>query len=100
MEKVLSENEEKVPEDAKSAVNDALAKAKEALEGDDPKEKKKALENLTEESMKIGQAIYEAEASESAEADDGSVPEGDEIIEGEDTEVPDPDPPVKGDEEG
>ena len=61
LEKTMKENDEKIPEDLKSTINsklDALKKAKDEKNFD---EIKKIQEELQQEMMKIGEAIYKAQ---------------------------------------
>ncbi|MDT0164099.1 molecular chaperone DnaK [Actinotalea sp. AC32] len=60
-EKVLAENGDKVPDDVKTEVNDALAELRTALEGDDVEAVKAKQSALVTVSQKIGEAIYKAD---------------------------------------
>ncbi len=73
-EKSLSEHKDKVDPTTVEAIELAVGTLKEALEGEDPDKIKSGIQNVTEASMKLGEAIYkaEAEASESAADDTGS----------------------------
>ena len=68
-EKSLKDYGDKVSEDDRKAIEDALAALKSAAEGDDAEEIKAKSNALAEASMKLGQAMYEASQAESAEAD-------------------------------
>ncbi|TWP52997.1 molecular chaperone DnaK [Lentzea tibetensis] len=57
-EKVVKENEDKLPADVKDKVNAAIAEANEALKGTDIAAIKTAVEKLATESQSIGQALY------------------------------------------
>lgn len=77
-EKTLEEVGEKVSEDEKKAVSDAVAELKTAKEADnldDMKTKKEALEKVAQEmAMKLyQQAAPEADAQQGAKTDDGTV---------------------------
>ncbi|MGW2195139.1 Hsp70 family protein, partial [Streptosporangium sp. NPDC001682] len=64
-EKFLGENAEKVPEDIKNEVNEAVAELKKALEGTDSSEIRASAEKLATVSQKMGSAIYaQSQASE------------------------------------
>ena len=63
-EKNLSEYGEKIPEEDKAAIEAAIAKTKEALEGDDLEEINAQTEALTQASMKLGEAMYKAAQAE------------------------------------
>ena len=66
VEKTLKDNEGKVPADAKSEAETALAEAKSALEGQDADRVKAAGDKLTQAAMKIGEAMYKAQQAEGA----------------------------------
>ncbi|WP_336070778.1 molecular chaperone DnaK [Nitratireductor rhodophyticola] len=68
-EKSLGEYGDKVSEEEKKAIEDALAELKTAVEGDDAEDIKAKTNALAEASMKLGQAMYEASQAEAAEAD-------------------------------
>src|SRR5690606_36251020 len=57
-EKFLRENDEKVPADVKTEVNDAIAEVKKALEGSDVEAIKTSSEKLAQVSQKMGAALY------------------------------------------
>jgi molecular chaperone DnaK len=87
-EKFLGENEDKVPDDIKSEVREALAEVKKALEGNDTDEIKSATEKAAQVSQKMGTAIYQAtqaqQASEAPTAESGAeTPADDEVVEAE-----------------
>jgi len=77
-EKFLGENEDKVPEDIKSEVREALADVKKALESNDTEAIKTASERAAQVSQKMGTAIYQqaqaqqASSSQSQSADGSS----------------------------
>jgi molecular chaperone DnaK len=65
-EKSLKEYGEKLSEDDRKAIEDAIAALKTASEGEDSEEIKAKTQSLAEVSMKLGQAMYEAaQAAES-----------------------------------
>ena len=90
-EKFLGENEDKVPDDIKSEVREALAEVRKALESNDTDAIKSASERAAQVSQKMGTAIYQqaqaqqAQAQQSGSADDGSTqtPADDEVVEAE-----------------
>src|SRR5205814_3275067 len=88
-EKFLGENEEKVPEDIKSEVREALAEVKKALESNDTEAIKTASERAAQVSQKMGTAIYQQaqaqQASSQSESADGSsgTQDDDEVVEAE-----------------
>jgi molecular chaperone DnaK len=67
-EKFLSENADKLPEDAKSNVDGPMADLKKALEGEDIEAIKSATESLSNATQSLGAAMYaQAQAAQSAE---------------------------------
>jgi len=85
-EKTLKDLGDKVPEDTKTMVEEAVAGAKSALEGDDTDALTAASDKLREAGMKLGEIAYqtaEAEASEGASTESGeaeSAPAEDEEV--------------------
>ncbi|MFT3660294.1 MAG: molecular chaperone DnaK [Gordonia sp. (in: high G+C Gram-positive bacteria)] len=57
-EKVLKDNEDKIPADVAETVKGAVDEAKEALKGTDTAAIRSAIEKLSEKSQAMGQAIY------------------------------------------
>jgi molecular chaperone DnaK len=90
-EKFLGENEDKVPDDIKSEVREALAEVKKALESNDTDAIKSATERAAQVSQKMGTAIYaqaqaaqQAQAQSSGSAEDGAqTPADDDVVEAE-----------------
>ncbi|NVB42076.1 molecular chaperone DnaK [Pseudenhygromyxa sp. WMMC2535] len=75
IEKLLSENGDKLPADAKTEVDAALTEAKEALESQDDDKVKAAQEKLTAASHKLAQAMYgQGEGAPGAEPGAGFDP--------------------------
>jgi molecular chaperone DnaK len=68
-EKILSENEDKVPAEVADDVKEAIAEVRKALEGDDTAAVKTAHDALVEKAQRIGEAIYKAEQESSASGD-------------------------------
>ncbi|HWK65748.1 MAG TPA: molecular chaperone DnaK [Rhizobiaceae bacterium] len=68
-EKSLSEYGDKVTEADRTAISDAIAALKTAVEGDDVEAINAKSQALAEASMKLGQAMYEASQKDAAEAD-------------------------------
>ncbi|WP_292898315.1 molecular chaperone DnaK [Nitratireductor sp.] len=88
-EKSLSEYGDKVSEEEKKAIEDALAELKTATEGDDAEDIKAKTNALAEASMKLGQAMYEAsqaEAAESGAAADAKA-SGDDVVDADFEEI-------------
>lgn len=69
IEKLLKDEADKVSEDTRSAVQTAVDKVKEALQGEDTAAVKTALDELNEVSQRIGQEIYQANAAKEAAGD-------------------------------
>ncbi|MGH3854633.1 MAG: molecular chaperone DnaK [Pseudonocardiaceae bacterium] len=59
-EKVIKDNDEKLPADVKDKVNIALGQAQEALKGTDTTLIRTAMDKLATESQALGQALYQA----------------------------------------
>jgi molecular chaperone DnaK len=78
-EKVLADNGDKVPAEVKTEVEEAIAEAKKALEGEDIEAVKSTMTTLSTVSQKIGEAIYksEAESGEGASEQPASEESGD-----------------------
>jgi molecular chaperone DnaK len=67
-EKTIKENEGKVPEAEKLAAEQAIAAARTAMEGQDTAAIQAAAEALSQVAMKLGEAMYKAQAAEEAPA--------------------------------
>ncbi|WNM24239.1 molecular chaperone DnaK [Demequina capsici] len=72
-EKILSDNEDKVPAEIADDVKAAIAEVKTALEGDDTEAVKTAHEALVTKAQKIGEAIYAADQSAGVDVDADSA---------------------------
>jgi len=68
-EKSLKDYGDKVSADDRKAIEDAIAGLKAAAEGDDADEITAKTQTLAEVSMKLGQAMYEAQQADAANAD-------------------------------
>jgi molecular chaperone DnaK len=66
VEKILKENDEKLPDDVKSEVQADVDALKSALAGEDDEALKKAVEALSQSQTKLGEALYTAEPDEGA----------------------------------
>jgi molecular chaperone DnaK len=89
-EKFVAENDDKIPDDIKSEVNEAVADLKKALEGTDIDAIKEATEKAAQVSQKMGTAIYaqsqaaNAAAGESAPGEaSGEEQQDDEVVDAE-----------------
>ena len=73
-EKILEESGDKIPDDVKTPVTEALAALKEALKGtDNDDEVRSAMEDLNKKSAAMGQAVYQAaQAEQAAQASAGA----------------------------
>ena len=96
-DKNLAEYGDKVPEDDKTAIEDAVTGLRDVMDGEDLDAITAKTETLTQAAMKLGEAIYKAsqeEAAQAAAAGDGTAegdtPEG-EAADGEDSNVVDAD---------
>jgi len=77
LEKTLKDGEGKVSPADKAEADAAIAEAKSALEGGDVAAVKAASEKLTQVAMKVGEAMYKAEA---ANAGPEAGPEGEKVV--------------------
>jgi molecular chaperone DnaK len=77
-EKILKENEDKIPQDLKTEVEGKLSALKEASKGSDSAAIKKAMDDFNESLQKIGQHIYAqaggASAGGAGQTSDGGQP--------------------------
>ncbi len=64
----LKDHGDKVDEEVKKSIEDAITELKTALEGEDLEDIKKKTESLTEVSLKLGEAIYKSSMAEEAAA--------------------------------
>ncbi|MFT4186498.1 MAG: molecular chaperone DnaK [Micrococcaceae bacterium] len=88
VDKLLKDNDDKLPEDVKSDVKGDVDDLKKALEGDDADAVKSAFDKLSQSQVKIGEAIYKQQEqsatedaeSETSDATDSSSSESDEDI--------------------
>ena len=73
-EKILEESGDKIPDDVKTPVTEALAALKQALKGtDNDDEVRSAMEDLNKKSAAMGQAVYQAaQAEQAAQASAGA----------------------------
>jgi molecular chaperone DnaK len=75
-EKLLSENADKITDDVKQPVEEAIAELKTALEGEDIDKVKAAVEKLNTTSAQLGQAMYAAaQAAQQAPSEAGEPSE-------------------------
>jgi molecular chaperone DnaK len=83
-EKSLTENSDKIGEEDKKSIEDAIDRLKSSIEGDDTQKIAEDLEALTQEAMKLGEAIYKAQQTSQEEAqgepqdpEDGTIVDAD-----------------------
>ena len=83
-EKSLTENSDKIGEEEKKSIEDAIERLKSSIEGDDTTKIAEDLEALTQEAMKLGEAIYKAQQTSQEEAqgepqdpEDGTIVDAD-----------------------
>ncbi|KQN39929.1 molecular chaperone DnaK [Frigoribacterium sp. Leaf44] len=76
IEKLIKENDEKLPADVKSEVQADVDSLKSALAGDDESAIKPAFDKLNESQQKLGQAIYSQSQADQAGAAGAAGPEG------------------------
>jgi molecular chaperone DnaK len=91
-EKSLKDYGDKVSEADRNAISDAIAALKSATEATDPdaEDIKAKTQTLMEVSMKLGQAIYEAQQAEAGSAD-ASAEGGDNVVDADYEEIKDDD---------
>lgn len=84
-EKMPKEYADKISDDDKKVISDAVEEAKKHLESDDKDELEKAASELLEKIQSIGAKLYEAAAKEEAPVEDGGTKsdDKDEPVEGE-----------------
>ncbi|UBH07215.1 chaperone protein DnaK [Leucobacter sp. Psy1] len=80
VEKLISENEDKLPEDVKSEVQNDLDALKQALAGDDDEAVKTAADKLGESQGKLGEAIYQAAQQETPEGEPAAESSNDDDV--------------------
>ena len=94
-EKSVTEHGDKVDEAAREAIAAAVTDLKSVIEGEDTEAIQTKAQALAEASMKLGEAIYKAQAEEEATAeeaepaDDRPAEEGDDVVDAEFEEVQD-----------
>ena len=86
-EKSLKENGDKVSNDDKKSIEEAIEQLKSSIESDDTSKIAKDLEALTQEAMKLGEAIYKAQQSEGENNPNQSDNDDDTIVDADYEEV-------------
>ena len=74
LEKTMKENGEKIPEDLKTSINTKLETLKKAKDEKNFDEIKKIQEELQQEMMKIGEAIYKSQQETQTQTNDSTPP--------------------------
>ncbi|GAA3038242.1 molecular chaperone DnaK [Streptomyces glomeratus] len=87
-EKLIKDNEDRIPGDARSETEGALAELKETLKGEDSAEIRRALDKAAAAAQKIGSALYERARTEGGTASDqgaadGGAKGGDDVVDAE-----------------
>ena len=83
VEKLLKENDEKLPDDVKSEVQADLDALKTALAGEDDEAVKTAMETLSQSQTKLGEALYKEDAEAPADAGDAPAEDDEDIVDAE-----------------
>ena len=83
VEKLLKDNDEKLPEDVKSEVQADLDALKTALAGEDDAAVKAAAETLSQSQTKLGEALYSQEGEEATESTEAPSEEDEDIVDAE-----------------
>jgi molecular chaperone DnaK len=86
-EKSLTENSDKINEDDKKSIEDAISQLKTSLESDDAAKITGDLEVLTQEAMKLGEAIYKAQEDTQNNETENPEPEDSTIVDADFEEV-------------
>ena len=86
-EKSLKEHGDKVSNDDKKSIEEAIEQLKSSIESDDTSKIAKDLEALTQEAMKLGEAIYKAQQSEGENNPNQSDNDDDTIVDADYEEV-------------
>jgi molecular chaperone DnaK len=87
-EKALSEHGAKIDTGERTNIENALASLKEAVKGDDIDDIQAKTQNLAQASMKLGEAMYKAQAGEAGAEEGGAKPD-DNVVDAEFSEVDD-----------
>jgi molecular chaperone DnaK len=92
-EKALAEHGDKVGQDERSSIENAISAVKEAVKGDDVEAIQQKTQALAQASMKLGEAMYKAQQAQGAEGGqqggEGAAPKDENVVDAEFTEVDD-----------
>ena len=83
VEKLLKDNDEKLPEDVKSEVQADLDALKTALAGDDDAAVKAAAETLSQSQTKLGEALYSQEGDDESASTEAAAEDDEDIVDAE-----------------
>ena len=89
-EKALKDAEEKLTEEEKNAVEDAIKSLKDVIDGDDLNSIQEKSAALSQEAMKIGEKLYQQEQESSQQSEAGDTSEdlsGDDVVDADYEEV-------------
>ncbi|HEY1960797.1 MAG TPA: Hsp70 family protein, partial [Rhizomicrobium sp.] len=90
-EKALSEHGDKVGQEERTGIENAIAALKEATKGDNVEDIQAKTQALAQASMKLGEAMYKAQQGQGAEgaepAGEGAAPKDENVVDAEFTEV-------------
>ncbi len=82
VEKIISENDEKLSDEIKSEIQADVDSVKSALTNEDEEALKKATDTLMASQSKLGEALYQSETDQ-ADATDGESGDGEDIVDAE-----------------
>ena len=88
-ESSMAEHGDKLDDEAKSAIEDAVAELKTALEGDDADLINEKTQALAQSSMKLGEAMYQASQEEESDEYDAHEASDDDVVDADFEEVKD-----------
>ena len=83
IEKLIKDNDDKLPEDVKTEVQADVDALKAALEGEDDDAVKAAFEKLQASQTKLGEALYAQAQADAAAAGEGAQAEDDDVVDAE-----------------
>jgi molecular chaperone DnaK len=90
-DKALSEHGDKVGQEERTAIENAIASVKEAVRGDDVEAIQQKTQALAQASMKLGEAMYKAQQAQGPEGaqpgGEGPTPNNENVVDAEFTEV-------------
>ena len=89
-EKALKDADEKLTEEEKTAVEDAIQSLKDVIDGDDLNSIQEKSAALSQEAMKIGEKLYQQEQESSQQSEAGDISEdlsGDDVVDADYEEV-------------